>query len=200
VSFVSPEQPRARISDTPAGRVVEVPTKRRGFALAVLFIWLIGWFVAWVAATSQLLSERAPAGSALIFLLTWLGIWTAAGAFVLFALTWALAGREVITAAPGSLVLERRIGSLARARRYDTSQIHDLRVSAQPYRPFDGHGGLWFWGISGGWIAFDYGSSTIRFAASLEEAEAKEVVARLLECVPSLGQQSAQRHPIGANP
>jgi hypothetical protein len=197
VSFVSPGQPLARISDTPAGRVVEIPAKRDVFVLGILCVWLVGWFVGWLAAASQLFGNRVPAGPLLI----WLAIWTAGGAFALFAVIWGLAGREVVTAAPSSLVIERRIGSLGRARRYETSRIRDLRVSAQPYRPFDRRSGLWFWGISGGWIAFDYGASTVRFAAGLEEAEAKRVVARLLEWVPSLGsQQIAQGHPTGANP
>lgn len=196
MSFVSPGQPRARISDTPAGRVVEIPAKKDAFVLRVLCVWLVGWFVGWLAAASQLFADRPPSG----FLLIWLSIWTAAGAFALFAVLWGLAGREVLTAAPGSLVLERRIGSLGRARRYDTSLIRDLRVSAWPYRPFDLRSGLWFWGISGGWIAFDYGARTVRLAAGLEESEAKQVVSRLLECAPSLGpQQRAQEHPTGAN-
>jgi len=170
---------------------------RNVFVLAVLSVWLVGWLVAWLAAVSELSANRVPNS----FLLIWLSIWTAGGGFALFAVLWALVGREVITAAPSSLVLERRIGSLGRARRYDTTRIRDLRVSAQPYRPFDRRSGLWFWGISGGWIAFDYGASTIRFAAGLEEAEAKQVVGRLLECVPSIGpQQRAQQHPTGANP
>jgi hypothetical protein len=185
VPFVSPGKPRARVSDTPAGRVVEIPAMRNVFVLGILSVWLVGWSVGWLAAASQLFADRAPTG----FLVIWLGIWTAGGAFALFAVIWGIAGREVITAAPSSLVLERRIGSLGRARRYDTSLIRDLRVSAQPYRPFDRRSGLWFWGISGGWIAFDYGASTIRFAAGLEEAEAKQVVARLLESVPSISPQ-----------
>jgi hypothetical protein len=189
VSLISAGKPRARFCDTPAGRVVEIPAKRDVRVLGILCVWLVGWFVVWLAAASELFADRTPVG----FLLIWLSIWTAGGAFALFAVIWALVGREVVTAAPGSLVLERRIGSLARTRRYETSRIRDLRVSAQPYRPFDRRSGLWFWGISGGWIAFDLGASTIRFAAGLEEAEAKQVVARLLECVPSIGPQQIAR-------
>lgn len=36
-----------------------------------------------------------------------------------------------------------------------------------------------FWGIGGGPIAFDYGSGTVRFGNSLDEAEAREVVREL---------------------
>jgi hypothetical protein len=36
-----------------------------------------------------------------------------------------------------------------------------------------------FWGIGGGLIAFDYGAKTFRFGASLDEAEAQDIVKEL---------------------
>ncbi len=40
---------------------------------------------------------------------------------------------------------------------------------------------LYFWGVGGGTIAFDYGAKTYRFGAQLEEAEAKQIIQAVRE-------------------
>jgi hypothetical protein len=35
------------------------------------------------------------------------------------------------------------------------------------------------WGTGGSFVAFDYGAKTVRFAASIEEAEASQIVSDL---------------------
>jgi len=68
---------------------------------------------------------------------------------------------------------------MGRDRNFDLAHVKDLRVAPQSYSPSSMSAGTQFWGLSGGPIAFDYGAKTFRFGASLDEPEAREVVAAM---------------------
>lgn len=54
--------------------------------------------------------------------------------------------------------------------------MRDLRVGPVGFNPMDFSSSLQLWGIGGGVIAFDYGATTHRFGAGLDEVEAKLAV------------------------
>src|SRR5262245_477300 len=108
MAIVAPGKPRAQIAETPAGLELRIPTKRKPFILLFLPIWLVGWTFGWVAAFSQLMSSQAELG-ARAFLLVWISFWTVGGAFAWLALAWSLAGREIVTLGPSSIVIARRL-------------------------------------------------------------------------------------------
>jgi hypothetical protein len=60
---------------------------------------------------------------------------------------------------------------------YDLQKVSNLRVTASwsrpEWSPMQPRGNV------AGPIAFDYGSKTVRFAASVDEAEAREIVGEL---------------------
>jgi hypothetical protein len=183
---VQPGKTRSSVVDTPEGLVLSIPARRHPFALLFLPLWLVGWAFGWRMAFGQLTSSRGE-GPPDLFLLVWLIGWTAGGVFAIWALAWSLAGREVVTLRPHELILARRILGLGRARRYDLSHVADLRASPESYSPSDFRSSMRFWGVGGGPIAFDYGASTVRFGAGLDEAEARQLVQRLIGRQPSLG-------------
>jgi hypothetical protein len=121
----------------------------------------------------------------------WLVGWTAAGGFAILALAWSLAGREVVTLRPNELVIARKLLGLGRVHQYDLNHISNLRVSPESFNPFDFRSGMRFWGLGGGPVAFDYGASTVRFGASIEEGEASTLIHQLLERQPSLNKKPA---------
>ena len=59
--------------------------------------------------------------------------------------------------------------------------ISNLRVSPQPFNPFNFSASLQFWGVGGGAIAFDYGARTYRFGGGVDEAEANQIIATIKE-------------------
>ena len=110
------------------------------------------------------------------FLVFWLIGWTIGGCCAILAWLWMAFGKEVVTLGSGQLSVEQRILGVTRKREFDTAHITNLRVVA----------GLAESAVVGtrtsarsGAIAFDYGSKTFRFGASLDESEASVVVAEL---------------------
>jgi hypothetical protein len=190
LAIVAPGKPRSTVTDTPEGLRLSIPAKRNPFLLVFLPAWLVGWAIGWGAAASQLNSSGTK-GPADLFLVVWLLGWSAGGVFAIRALAWSLAGRELVTLRPHELVIARKALGLGRVRQYDLAHVSNLRVATDGYNPFDLRASMRVWGIGGGPIAFDYGASTVRFGASLEEGEAGQLVRRLLERQPSLGRTSA---------
>jgi hypothetical protein len=170
--------------------VLSIPTKRNPFILLFLSAWLVGWAVGWVSAASQLASPAAK-GPPDLFLVPWLTIWSLGGVFAIWAFAWLVAGREVVTLRPHELVVSRKALGLGRIRQYDVAHVANLRVAPDGYNPFDFRSRMRFWGIGGGPIAFDYGASTVRFGASVEEGEAGQLIKALVERQPSLARRPA---------
>jgi hypothetical protein len=110
------------------------------------------------------------------FLLLWmLGLGVA-----IYQFSWFLVGRERIVLSPSRLSIKRELFGMGRIREYDKEHMHDLRVSPMPYkRPFGFRASLHDRVVGGGVIAFDYGPTTVRFGAGLEEAEAKSVLVHI---------------------
>ena len=57
--------------------------------------------------------------------------------------------------------------------------LESINEAPAAWNPYDWSGAMQFWGIGGGPIAFDYGSRTFRFGASVDEAEARDIVNQL---------------------
>ena len=174
--LVEPTKPRGRFTDTPRGLEFVVPAKRMICRTTVLGFWLCGWAFGEVTVINQLISRGHNGGG--WFLLVWLALWTIGGVSALYAFLWSLFGKERVLLSHDRLSIRREVLGLSRAREYRLADIENLRVSPQSYSPFDFSSSLQFWGIGGGPIAFDYGASTVRFAASIAESEADSVVNR----------------------
>jgi hypothetical protein len=77
----------------------------------------------------------------------------------------------------GSITIKRTILGVGLTREYDLANIKNLRVSPESADPFGWSTSVL--GMGGGLMAFDDGAKTVRFAASVEEAEASQIVSDL---------------------
>ena len=168
---------RTAVSDGPEGLSFVIPSRRQWFAMVFLPFWLVGWCFGEVFAIGALVSGRGPS----LFLLAWLTLWTVGGAFAALAWLWMLSGRERVVLTPSLLVHRYELLGLSRSREYDISNVQNLRVSPESFNPWNMGGGLRMWGFGGGVVAFDYGAKTIRVAASVDEAEGRTIVSRILD-------------------
>jgi len=174
---ITPPTRRSSSRQTSDGVQISLPAKRNIFLMLFLAAWLVGWCFGEVFATRELLFGRNE--EPILFLGAWLVGWTIGGGFALYSWCWMLRGREVIALRTDTLVTRRDLWGLGRSREYDLLHVKNLRVAPMTWNPYDWSGGMQFWGLGGGPIAFDYGSRTVRFGSGLDEPEAREIVQEL---------------------
>jgi len=177
---VEPARPRATISEEPDGLRVVIPARRSWPAVGFLFVWLCGWAVGWIAVPIATLLNPGPI---IAFMLIWWVFWTIGGGFAMYALLWQLRGFEIISARSDALITRKEVFGRGRAHQFDMAHVRDLRASAGSVGPWDWGASMQWWGMGGGPIAFDYGAKTYRVGSPLDEAEAKQIVARVKERV-----------------
>lgn len=141
--------------------------KRNWFIAVFLVFWLGGWGIGWKETAKQLAKNPAQP-----FLLFWIAGWTIGG---IWALTWCLrmlAGRDIVTLRQDFLEVRKQVFAMGWTKQYLRSQIRDLRFQPEIQQRRAQR-------VSR--IAFDYGAKTITFADGLDEAEANQILAKILE-------------------
>jgi hypothetical protein len=171
---LQPATPRAHIVDDVLRLRVTIPVRRNWFVVFFLPLWLIGWAVGEVAVLTKVLNDP-PTGGEGPFVLVWLVMWNIIGPVFAFYWLWNITGKEIVTLDEEALTVRYALGPVGWTRRFDRHEVADLRVSAPATAEFRSLA----WWPGGGTIAFDYGARTHRFAAGLDEAEAKQVTAEL---------------------
>jgi hypothetical protein len=179
-----PEAARFRSEVTPEGYRVVIPARRNWFVLVFLMAWLGGWAFGELSASSELL--RGADKSGVGFLSFWLVGWTVGGIFAAAALLWQIAGREIIAIESGNFSYRVEALGLGRTRSFRASEVKSLRSTDYAVSTFANQRN-WIPPVIGsgfGPVAFDYGARTFRVAPSLDEAEAKLLVAELSARLP----------------
>ena len=170
--------PRYVVETDGSGERIRIKARRQIFALLFMPIWLAGWTAGGVMAIRQVF-ENFDA-----FLLFWLCAWALGWLCVASTIAWMIWGSEVLAVVGRDLEVSTQIGPWSRRKVYRGSEIRDLRAGeASPFQAFRFDSPLL--GGRFGMIRYDYGARTIRVGASLEEAEAKMVVERLMAKLPA---------------
>lgn len=164
---------RSQIENTNDGLRISIPVKKNYFLLLFLSFWLFGWVFGEGMSLTELTSGKSSADGFLFF---WLCAWTVGGVFAIGTWLWNLKGKEVININSIELQHIRQVMGLRWSREYELSSVTNLRTQAPAYSMFGSRGGMDFWGLAGGVIAFDYGPNTYRFGVQLDEAEANHIV------------------------
>jgi hypothetical protein len=165
---------------TRGGLQLTVPKRRALFPMLFLPLWLGAWAFGEVVVVKQLFSGP-HSGAPDLFMLVWLTAWTLGGGWALATMAWLFAGRERVRIEQGILTLEHVVGPLGRRRSYDLRQVTGLRTLSQTSQELMAANMMPFGFGRAGSLAFDYGTSTVRWGAGLEEAEARVIVERLGE-------------------
>ena len=199
--IVQPPKERHSIQDIGSSLRVTIPSRKNYFILFFLGFWLIGWAFGEIMVGGVLIAGivgllfnspeigkfgLAGLSGGGLFMLAWLGIWTIGGGFAVYAFLWQLAGKENIEVSYDSIKIQRAIFGFGRSKEYLASHIRDLLVSplAMDHSMFGWSRASNFWGISGGTLAFDYGSQTFRFGSGTDEAEAKQILEKVVAHFP----------------
>jgi hypothetical protein len=180
MAIIKPSKARSIISSGPKGLEIVIPSQKNIFLILFLAAWLVGWCVGEVTVPTTFFKGNKDTG-ALIFSAAWLVAWTIGGALAIYAWLWNVAGKEKVTINNSTLTIKRDLFGYGREREYEVSSISNLRVSPQPYNPFNFSDSMKFWGIGGGILSFDYGYKTYRFGSSIDEAEASQLLNTIKE-------------------
>ena len=164
---------RSLVKETPRGVRVTMPAPRSIFSLLFLPLWLVAWAFGEV---SVILFLAKGIEGELGFVLVWLILWTLGGGFTLLTLLRMLAGKERLELEGDVMRHRYEIFGIGWSREYELRHVQNLRVAS----PGGGMPTAWLgFGEGGGLIAFDYGAKTIRAGDGLDEAEARQIIARL---------------------
>jgi hypothetical protein len=164
---------RATVSHTANGMNIVIPSKKNILLIIFLMAWLGGWVCGLVMVGGSLFSEGESAPRA--FNMFWLVGWTAGGAIAALVLGWNLTGKEIVTANPTTLKMDKSVMGIHFRKSFNNHEIKEIRVidRAMP-SGFGNHEDFLF--FRSGRIAFDYGMKTYRFAQGVEEAEARYLI------------------------
>ena len=177
--FEKPPSGRARVRDNGYTLEIIIPARKNLFVIIFLMAWMGGWLMGEIFALSELVSiifkppdEGLPAGIDL-FLLFWLIGWTIGGIAVFGFLAWMIIGREIITLTPEALSIGKRLFKIKRRKHYLLPDVKNLRLLPSYDTGFFNFSVLW----QQPRLAFDFGMKTVKFAASIDEAEASSLLA-----------------------
>lgn len=158
---------------------VSLPVWLKDFVHESLFVSLDAWFKDFVYESLFLF--------VFVFICVWLFFWTLGGGYFLYILLKELTGKEVIEVNSQSITVRRQVLNFSLpTKEYLAENIKYLRIlpvqaSSDPYSS------SWdeiFWKLSTGPIAFDWGTTTIRFGGRTDQTEAKQIVTAIQESFP----------------
>ncbi len=96
--------------------------------------------------------------------------------FASYIWLWNARGGEIIRISDYELKLSREYVWFSRSKFYETRHISNLRISDLSPSSLTMGGGMEFWGLSGGTITFDFGSTTVKFGLGIDETEAGHII------------------------
>ena len=171
--IVTPQRPRFLVEEGPGLRVT-LPCKKDWFRILFFSVWLVGWYLGESNEIPKVI-KGVRSGQVPISDLVWLVMWSLAGLFLSFWITWRLLGKEILALASGTLTLQKQIAGIGRSWEFDTSQISALR-----FRPEHGAGK----GYRESRVELDYGAKTYNFAEGIDPAEASYLLELLAKWAP----------------
>ena len=212
--IVQPPKQRHSMQEEGTSLKFTIPSPKQYFMIFFLGFWLIFWTFGEFAALGivfggilQLvlknpvaLQEVGAGGLAGllgggIFMLVWLTGWTIGGGLALYTFLWQLAGKEIVEVSYEMIKIQNAIFGVGRTKEYSATDIKDFRIS-----PIAAENDLFgwtrtrsVWGRPGGLLAFDYGARTFRFGGGVDEAEAKQILEKIVTRFPQYRANNSER-------
>lgn len=175
---VKPSKPRSKLIDDGINLKIVIPTKKNYFLIIFLIVWLGGWFLGERFAINEVFYSET-ANKSINFVSLWLFFWTIGGILAIFTWLWNVFGYEIITITSTSIFRRYELFKFGRTKEFSASHITHLRLSPAPASSFFSNRGIQGWGFLPGQISFDYGAKTYRFAGSVDESEARQILEKI---------------------
>lgn len=190
MTVVQPTPARFTVEDQDNSRRIVIPSRKvwytiasTGFGVAVLTTGSVIWGIVLLAVLNSIIGPtnltrevRLLNVVVAVIMLGAGGFWAFMGMLIVRTFLWHVAGRELVEVTPQSITLRRQVFNSGRPKMYLVEHIKDLRLSPPVSKSCFPIIDMWGLNLTRGWLAFDYGGKTIRFARGLEEAEGKQLL------------------------
>ena len=174
---------RAKITETSDRLILEIPSRKQWFVVIFLAVWLSFWFLAVASVVPTMLTNTSfRSGPSLIFLVVWLFGFVGGGVFGLYIWIKLTFGLEISEFSSASISIGEKILFYERGQSFDSHSILRLRGLPVSEPSWFDQRHLWTGGAAS--LGFDYGSRTIRFGRGIDEAEATQLLERIITKFP----------------
>lgn len=171
----SPKPPRSTVAETGDGFEITIPPPHGRLRKLVAVLFLGWWVFGEAMIASWLLNGKGDfetkATHAVMALM-----WSLVGLLAIYRVLYDFTGRERVRVDSSSIVLARDLAGRTRERRFDRSQISNLRV----FDPTEVRGKLDL-ELFDHKLAFDHAGDLIRFGSHIDSAEARWIFGKLKE-------------------
>lgn len=174
----STQFPYSRPTEDGSTRLI-LPTPSNRYLLFGALLWLVAWGVGLYEAILVISGSGFGLGGYAAldgFLLTWLLLWLAAGAFAVVVLLWGFFGSEIITRTDERLSVQRAIFGIGPTRTFDRRGIDNLRTRAVKTDFFSARSKWSVWGLGPGKVQFRYRGKSYSLGLGLTDEEAEHLV------------------------
>jgi hypothetical protein len=172
-SFVRPYPPRYTVRNLESS--LEITTSINMFKNGFMIVFAIFFSIFWVAfgafsiymIIEDITSDFPFTLPQIIYVLP--VEWLVGSIFLALVFIWRFTFKEIFVVSDQEIVVNQQSRIFSRSSHYLAEHINDLRAATSYFnKP----------------IMFDYGARTMRFGQGLDEAEAKQIVARIQERFP----------------
>jgi phage shock protein PspC (stress-responsive transcriptional regulator) len=188
---VKPPAPKHKTEDLGNKLIISIPNMKLWFLIIYFGFCLIFLAFGDFVVLGILIFNRNGWDKTTIPFLVLVAVFlTIAGGFMIYSLAWQISGKEVIEITTQSITIRKVSLGPSFPKEYSANYIKELRVSSSNMNT--NHLMLiWAYGYTPPWqnynigsLAFDYGARTFRFGSSVDEAEAKQIVAEIEQKYP----------------
>ena len=185
---------RAKITETSDLLTIEIPGRKQWPVVIFMAVWLVFWWLAVVSVFPSMLANMSfYSGSNPMFIVVWLLIFVIIGLFFLCVWAKMVFGVEISELSDTSISVGEKILLYERGQSFDSSSILRLQGLSVPEPSWFDQRHLWTGG--GASLGFDYGSRTIRFGRGIDEAEAAQLLERIIAKFPQYQTVTASSSP-----
>ncbi|MCC7187756.1 MAG: hypothetical protein IT312_03365 [Anaerolineales bacterium] len=182
--IVKPSTPKHKTEDLGDKLVVSIPSRKIFPFIMVFSIWSLIWLGGEISLIAAMFTSSTYNILSVSIVIVWFIFWTFLGAVLLYNLLWLLIGKEEIQITNQSITISQVVLGYKRSKEYTADYIKDLDIAWASMQDLMYRRISFPLGTSFGMIAFDYGARTFKFASGIEEAEAKQIIAKIQQKYP----------------
>jgi len=176
---------------------ITIPSIKKWAEIIFLIFWLTFWSIGGHFVI-QIVSQSVEQGSVSEldwFLVFWLIFWMIMEVLGVYHLLWLMVGKEEIEISSNSIAIRHTILGIGRFKVFFSEDICGIRIDPtvriEPYSLAEEGINL---NKGSGMITFDYRKKMISMGIGIEEAEAKELVARIQEQYPQYAARNERQY------